>query len=353
MKIGHYNLSLTSSRGYDQETRTSDELLEWGTRTGEDKSVETVPAVFDRVTVSTDARRAEQSYAKKVLISKRQEIIPSEQDQGMDPKLMTLKRMIEFLTGKKIRLIQVTDYTGDLQAVSSEPPPSQMGEASPEPAWGMRYTNTSSYYESEQTSFLAEGIVHTIDGSKISFSMDLTMSREYFSEERIEITAGTPLIDPLVINYSGTAAELSDLTFEFDLDNDGKDDTLRQLAPGSGFLSFDKNMDGKINNGSELFGPATGNGFKELSAYDEDDNNWIDERDSIYDQLSLWYRENDQDILLDLRSANVGAIYLDSTETSFDLTGTNNALFAKIRNTGIYLKEDGRVATVQHIDFTV
>ncbi len=29
----------------------------------------------------------------------------------------------------------------------------------------------------------------------------------------------------------------------------------------SGFLAFDKNADGMINDGSELFGPESGNGF--------------------------------------------------------------------------------------------
>ena len=45
---------------------------------------------------------------------------------------------------------------------------------------------------------------------------------------------------------------------------------------------LDLNNDDIITNGNELFGPRTGNGFTELSVYDEDGNNWIDEKDLVY-----------------------------------------------------------------------
>ncbi len=38
----------------------------------------------------------------------------------------------------------------------------------------------------------------------------------------------------------------------------------------------------KINDGSELFGTSSGDGFKDLATYDEDENGWIDENDSIF-----------------------------------------------------------------------
>jgi hypothetical protein len=48
-----------------------------------------------------------------------------------------------------------------------------------------------------------------------------------------------------------------------------------------------KIKDGRVNDGRELFGPITGDGFAELAAYDDDGNNWIDENDGIYDNLSI------------------------------------------------------------------
>jgi hypothetical protein len=48
-----------------------------------------------------------------------------------------------------------------------------------------------------------------------------------------------------------------------------------------------KIKDGRVNDGRELFGPRTGDGFAELAAYDDDGNNWIDENDGIHDNLSI------------------------------------------------------------------
>ena len=45
--------------------------------------------------------------------------------------------------------------------------------------------------------------------------------------------------------------------------------------------ALDINEDGKINDGKELFGTASGNGFGDLAAYDQDNNGWIDEKCSM------------------------------------------------------------------------
>ena len=93
------------------------------------------------------------------------------------------------------------------------------------------------------------------------------------------------------------------------------------MNPESGFLALDKNSDGIINDGSELFGTKTGNGFSELAEYDSDGNGWIDENDEVYDQLKVWVKdENGKDTLLSLKEANVGAICLGSSKTTFHVT---------------------------------
>ena len=84
------------------------------------------------------------------------------------------------------------------------------------------------------------------------------------------------MCDPLVINLDGNIAELSDQTFLFDLDGDGEMDEISELSAKSGFLALDKNGDGTINDGTELFGTRSGNGFQDLSAYDTDHNGFID-----------------------------------------------------------------------------
>lgn len=367
MIIQDHDLSLASSRMYEAKDQETESLQEWGTKKkppGPPEHSNANPDApgrhrhRDRVNISA---RAQMEYAYHKEVSSSTEVSVSsarakEDDEGLDSRMMTLKRMIEAFTGKEIKLTRVWDKSPDDTAEIPESTQPQQApresEAPPEQAWGMRYSYSHSYYESEQTGFSASGTVKTGDGREISFSMNLEMSREFYSEENLTITAGAPLVDPLVINYAGNSAELTDVSFEFDLNVDGQKDKVNQLARGSGFLVFDKNGNGKVDDGSELFGPTTGDGFEELAAYDEDNNNWIDENDSIYNRLSLFRRENDVDYLVDLKSANVGAIYLGNRSTSFDLTDPTNTLLGRLRSTGVYLKEDGGVGTVQQVDFT-
>jgi len=64
-----------------------------------------------------------------------------------------------------------------------------------------------------------------------------------------------------------------------DLDANGVTEKISFVGSGGGFLALDKNSDGVVNDGRELFGAATGQGFKELAEYDSDNNNWINEND--------------------------------------------------------------------------
>ena len=76
------------------------------------------------------------------------------------------------------------------------------------------------------------------------------------------------------------------MRFDFDLDSDGTREKL-PLVSGSGF-AFDRNANGRIDDGRELFGPASGDGFSELARLDDDANGWIDEADAAWSQLRVW-----------------------------------------------------------------
>lgn len=71
------------------------------------------------------------------------------------------------------------------------------------------------------------------------------------------------------------------------INNLGKDEKLSALGKGSGFLAYDINLDGTINDGTELFGTKTGNGFEKLSQFDDDKSGWIDENDEIFQKFSM------------------------------------------------------------------
>ncbi|MBV5349781.1 hypothetical protein JZU71_01050, partial [bacterium] len=137
--------------------------------------------------------------------------------------------------------------------------------------------------------------------------------------------------DPLVINFGGKTAELSGKCFSFDLDVDGRNELINALGSTSGYLAIDRNGDGAINDGSELFGSRTGDGFAELSELDSDGNHWLDEADVAYDKLLVWKKDGSgMDSLNTLRETGVGALYLGSVETPFALTDDENKLLANV-----------------------
>ncbi|MBR5368100.1 MAG: hypothetical protein IK138_02325 [Lachnospiraceae bacterium] len=218
-----------------------------------------------------------------------------------------------------------------------------------------KITATSGYHnESEYTSFASTGLALTEDGRKISFGVEFSMARN-FSQKFESITSENIILtDPLIINIDSKYAGLTDVKFKFDLDNDGVKDDISFAAEGSGFLALDKDGNGTIDNGSELFGTSSGDGFKDLAAYDEDGNSWIDENDAVYSKLRVWTKDSEgNDKLLDLKEANVGAIYLGSASTEFSIKNDQNALQGAVRKTGIYLKETGEVGTLQHVDLAM
>lgn len=214
---------------------------------------------------------------------------------------------------------------------------------------------SSEYYshEEETTSFSTQGIVKTADGREISINVDVTMSRSFteYAKEELKVSSYKKVYDPLVINFSGNTAKLTDQKFFFDIDMDGKEDSLARLGSGSGYLALDKNNDGVINDGSELFGPQSGDGFGELADYDEDGNGWIDEGDSIWSRLKIWCQNEDgTSTLYRLSDKNVGAICLQNVKTQFSLNDAKNCEQGYLRSSGIFLFETGETGTVQHLD---
>ncbi len=212
-------------------------------------------------------------------------------------------------------------------------------------------TISVTHTQEEETTFSGTGTALTGDGRSIDFGVNFSMSKRLTEYAGISMARAVSLIDPLVINVSSDVTSISDQSFFFDLDSDGKEDKISNIGPGSGFLSYDKNGDGIINDGSELFGTKSGDGFKDLAAYDKDRNGWIDENDEIYEKLQIWLRNEDgTDSLLSLKETDVGAIYLGNAQTSMSHHNSEFMMAAMTRSSGIFLHESGEVGTIQQVD---
>ena len=144
--------------------------------------------------------------------------------------------------------------------------------------------------------------------------------------------------DPIVIDFnknSVTSTRL-DSTVYFDHDNNGFAEATAWIEKDDGLLALDKNNNGKIDNGNELFGNHTisntaygytdkkaTNGYEALKAYDLNSDNVIDEKDEIFNKLKIWKDKNsngitDEGELSPLADNNIKSIDLNYKEIAID-----------------------------------
>lgn len=355
MKIAAFAVSLTSTHAFHEEQTREESLRFW---LGNERPVfagEENPAAA-QVRISPEARQLQRAVAQPLVAE--DGVAPSpDASLPEDPKLKAMRLILEALTGRKIR---IASFEPAVPEEAGSDPGADRGASPAGPlvarqGWGLEYDLKETVHEHEATTFSATGKVATVDGQTIDFQVTLAMQRESVVTNAVHIRAGDArLVDPLVINFGGHAAELSGGRFAFDLDADGNTEQISGLAAGSGFLALDRNQDGKINNGLELFGPATGQGFGELARLDSDGNGWLDENDPLYAQLRVWMRdEAGNESLGSLAEKKVGAILLAPAQTAFSLKDSGNALQGQLRETSIYLGENGGTGTVQELDLAV
>ncbi|WP_341646441.1 hypothetical protein [Thauera sp. SDU_THAU2] len=352
MKIAASSIELQSSRQFSQSTETFERLQVWGrggamlssTTNNETEAGANGPSSSGAVQISEAARRAQ--LADAAFVGARPASGPKGLKLDDDATVPMLIKLIEAITGRPIPRLNLRD----LGQAAAEAPVQQQPSGP-----GFAYDFSSTYSESETTTFSASGMIRTADGAEISFELGFSMSRSYSESVSVSLRGGEQrrLQDPLVLDFGGPAAALSNVHFDFDLDADGTLDRMPLLG-GSGYLALDRNGNGRVDDGRELFGPNTGNGFDELAALDGDGNGWIDENDAAWSQLRIW-RPDAQGVgtLQTLKEAGVGAFYLGRADTRFSLNNAANETLGMVRASSIYLREDGSVGTVSQVDLAV
>lgn len=339
MKIADFSLVMDSGHSRTEESSLKKSLA----------SRATIPApqhqpAADKVTLSALGQE------KAASANATADAATGEEEQ--DIRLRLIIMMIEKMTGQKIKLFDARKLRlSEAPVAMSAPVPAQAGAG-----FALDYEESFHHAESEQTSLQAAGSVQLEGGKTLDFKLDLMMRRDYSetSSTAVHIGDGPQTTDPLVISAAGVTASLGTSRFAFDLNSDGRDEQINFPLSGSGFLAIDRNGDGVVNHGGELFGAATGDGFAELAAHDGDHNGWIDENDAVFGQLKVWTKDaegNDQ--LQGLATLGVGAIALQSVATPFELKSSANQLLGAIRSSAVSLNENGSAGLVQQVDLTV
>lgn len=179
-----------------------------------------------------------------------------------------------------------------------------------------------------------------------------------------DATEAQPPRDPLIIDFGTAGIDLCSLTdgVNFDLDNNGYAEKTAWIGTEDGFLALDRNGNGIIDNGGELFGDQvdigegrlSSSGFEALSMLDDNGDALIDESDDCYDKLLVWVDSNhngysEAEELHPLGYYEIKEIQLNHTEGSVvdESTGTMMAEFAAV----VY--QNGAEATIGEFWFPV
>lgn len=362
MKIESSDIKMTSMNRYSEETKISETTTFWKGGRGPSELQDNLGNSNNaslNIQISQEAKEKLEAYNYSKVSGTEETQNTSavgeltEEDKN---KIQLIEQFIYQVTGKKVKLKIMSgeeclancksglENTSELQ---------QQTQQSRRAGWGMVYEYHESYHEKASMSFESTGTIKTADGREIEFDFGVNMSREFASSLDISFRAGdAKKIDPLVLNFNGTAAQLTQTKFEFDLDADGTAENISFVDPDSGFLVLDKNGNGLVDDGTELFGPSTGSGYGELSDYDSDGNNWIDENDEIFNSLQIWMKDdNGNDKLMSLGQKGVGAIYLGNVATDYTYKTSNNEALGNVKNMGIYLNENGTAGAMAEVDF--
>lgn len=366
MKIDTSSVNLAAKSEYTEVNVNASSLQVWGSRNGNNTNVrveqdneterDTPAAVLE---LTEKGAKLLEDAQQKAFSSMRMNRTPNigtalaGLDEGAQIKIDMLLKLIERLTGKKLRIrVPSMEWSG-----SADPAAANGLGTGGQQGWGLSYQSVFYHSEQESMEFSAVGNVTTADGRSIQFDMTVGMSREFIQQSSMRIEMGDArLVDPLVINYASNSATLTDEKFRFDIDNDGTEDQVSRLGAGSGFLALDLDQDGKINNGGELFGTQSGNGFEDLAAYDGDGNGWIDENDAIFHKLRIWSVDSQgNSSLYSLGEKGVGAIYLGNVSSQYTLkgAGVDNPTNGVIQRSGVFLHESGAAGSIQHVDFAI
>ena len=385
MIIQSDSYSMNSGRNYSKNAASFKALSVWDNRTG----------FLSRLS-KAEAGKASENTSKNELLEQAKDAIEEEKSKDDADKNSIKSDMNELMERFKTnRTIKTTDINSEIEAVrriqqqtlnyllyllfgkksvddldtsflnddgtqgeentgfsTAQNTSQQSGDSMTGESVGGEFASWNYYSEQETTSFETKGTVITADGRQIDFNVSMKVSRRFEMRTKEVINFGASrCTDPLVINLDSNVCNVSDQKFLFDLDSDGTEESISMLGKGSGFLALDKNGDGVINDGSELFGTASGDGFADLMQYDQDGNGWIDEADEIFDKLRIWQMNEDgTSTLVALGKAGVGAICLGTADTEFSLNSYDNTNNAVIRKTGMFLYENGMVGTMQQVD---
>ena len=194
-----------------------------------------------------------------------------------------------------------------------------------------------------------------INDNEIALNYEYSIASEQTSYSKLTMSAEA-LKDPIIVQYGNQGLGEIEGQTEFNINQDNTLDNLPIFSGDVGYLVFDKNNNQKADDGTELFGPETGQGFVELAQLDSNKNGFIDDEDEHFEQLYIWQPSNDNGITeqwLTLKEAEIQAISLSAINTPFDFYDDQEEIQAQLRQSSFAISESGQGRGVHQVDVRI
>ncbi len=345
MQISAATVSLSSSHVLSERVERSEKIDAWVER----------PAAT--VGLSDAARAAGQLAAEPApdpSASSAGATPTLEEEAAGDPLLNTLLLLLKAMTGRKVELLDPKELDADQEEALAELRAEAGAMAPPDRAgWGVIVERKETRESFERTDVHISATLKTEDGRTLK--LDLKRMQERFErKESVETLrfgdAAAPVKDPLVLDFGLPGTSTTHDGPLLDLDLDGDLERLPGLGPTSAWLVDDRDGDGSLTDGSELFGPTTNDGYSELARLDQDGNGFVDAGDAAWSRLALWEHTPDGGRLVALASRGVGALFVGSVSAAFQLRGPDGQPSAQQRAMSFWVGENGAVGSTRRVD---
>jgi len=193
-------------------------------------------------------------------------------------------------------------------------------------------------------------------------AMYIGMRKVFGACRSIFTTAATKIASPVILDLDGDGVEttsIADGGAYFDHDGNGFAEQTGWAGADDGLLVMDRDGNGTIDTGKELFGDQTilnngqraSNGFQALADLDSNTDGKIDINDTAYSQLKIWQdadgdgytSEGELKTLSDAGIASINTGYTNST--TVDSNGNAH------KQVGTFTRADGTVASATDVWF--
>ncbi|MBT0289763.1 calcium-binding protein, partial [Vibrio campbellii] len=137
--------------------------------------------------------------------------------------------------------------------------------------------------------------------------------------------APPPHRDPLILDLDGNGVSLTESTY-FDHNANGIANRTQWVSSTDGLLALDRDGNGTIDSGRELFGDNTldangdvaSDGYAALKAFDSNGDDVINQKDQVFDQLKVWVDANSDGVSQENELKTLKSLGVESIDLTHD-----------------------------------